>query len=111
MILDYPPIAMPKTLKEWKVVITSVEQGYESTEGWHNYKTSTGTIYRGWDNLWTLKSPTRTSRMGSLSASIAISTVIWQRNADQKRRNEKHKHVLNATRRDTLPKIVKGNKR
>ena len=32
-ILGYPPIAMPKILKEWKVAITSVEQGYESTEG------------------------------------------------------------------------------
>ena len=32
-ILGYPPIAMPETLKEWKVVITSVGQGYESTEG------------------------------------------------------------------------------
>ena len=31
-ILDYPPIAMPETLKERKVAITSVEQGYESTE-------------------------------------------------------------------------------
>jgi len=33
MILGYSPIAAPETLKEWKVVITSVEQGYESTEG------------------------------------------------------------------------------
>jgi len=32
-ILGYPPIAMPETFKEWKVAITSVEQGYESTEG------------------------------------------------------------------------------
>jgi len=32
-ILGYPPIAMPEILKEWKVVITSVRQGYESTEG------------------------------------------------------------------------------
>jgi len=47
MILGYPPIAMPETLKEWKVVITSVEQGYESTEGRHDYKTSMGTTYRG----------------------------------------------------------------
>ena len=31
-ILDYLPIIAPKTLKEWKVVITSVEQGYESTK-------------------------------------------------------------------------------
>jgi len=47
MILGYPPIAMPETLKEWKVAITSVEQGYESTEGRHDYKTSTGTTYGG----------------------------------------------------------------
>ena len=32
-ILGYPPIAMPETLKEWKVAITSVGQEYESTEG------------------------------------------------------------------------------
>ena len=33
MILGYPPIVMSETLKEWKVAITSVGQGYESTEG------------------------------------------------------------------------------
>jgi len=32
-ILGYPPIAMLKTLKKWKVAITSVGQGYESMEG------------------------------------------------------------------------------
>jgi len=32
-ILGYLPIVMPETLKEWKVAITSVGQGYESTEG------------------------------------------------------------------------------
>ena len=46
-ILGYPPIVMPETLKEWKVAITSVGQGYKSTEGWQDYKTSTGTTYRG----------------------------------------------------------------
>ena len=46
-ILGYPPIAMPETLKEWKVAITSVRQGYESTEGRHDYKTGTGTTYGG----------------------------------------------------------------
>jgi len=45
--LGYPPIAMPESLKEWKVVITSVGQGYESTERCYDYKTSTGTTYRG----------------------------------------------------------------
>jgi len=38
---------MPETLKEWKVVITSVGQGYESAEGRHDYKMGTGTTYGG----------------------------------------------------------------
>jgi len=46
-ILGYPPMAMPETLKEWKVAIMSVGQGYESIEGRHDYKTSTGIIYSG----------------------------------------------------------------
>ena len=46
-ILGYPLIAMPESLKEWKVAITSVEQEYESTEECHNYKTSTRTTYGG----------------------------------------------------------------
>jgi len=46
-ILGYPPIAIPETLKEWKVAITSVEQGYESTKERQDYKTATGTTYRG----------------------------------------------------------------
>jgi len=36
---------MPESLKEWKVVITSVGQGYESTEECYDYKTSIGTTY------------------------------------------------------------------
>ena len=46
-ILGYPPIAALKTLKEQKVVLTSVGQGYESTEGQQDYKTSIGMIYEG----------------------------------------------------------------
>jgi len=46
-ILRYPPMAMPETLKEWKVVIMSVGQGYESMKGHHDYKTSTETTYGG----------------------------------------------------------------
>jgi len=38
---------MPESLKEWKVAITLVGQGYKSTEEHHNYKTSTRTIYGG----------------------------------------------------------------
>jgi len=33
MILEYLLIAALEILKEWKVVITSVGQGYKSTEG------------------------------------------------------------------------------
>jgi len=62
------------------------------------------------DNQWTLGSPMITSRMGSPSASIATSMDIWQKNANWRIRNEKHKHVLNVTRRDISPKIVKGNR-
>ena len=62
------------------------------------------------DNQWTLESPMTISKTGSLSASIATSTDTWQRNADRKRRNEKHKHVLNATRRGILPKTAEGNR-
>ena len=40
-------MAMPETLKEWKVAITSVGQGYESMEGRYDYKTSTRTTYGG----------------------------------------------------------------
>jgi len=46
IILGYLPIAASETLKKWKVVITLVRQKYEFTEGQHDYKTSTGTIYR-----------------------------------------------------------------
>jgi len=37
--LGYPPIAVPESLKEWKVAITSVGQGYKSTKGQHDYRT------------------------------------------------------------------------
>ena len=46
-ILGYLPIAMPEILKKWKVAIMSVGQGYESTKGWHDYKTSMGITYGG----------------------------------------------------------------
>ena len=48
-ILRYPPITIPESLKEWKVAIISVRQGYESTKGCHNYKTE----FRS--NLWEMR--------------------------------------------------------
>jgi len=46
-ILGYLLIAVLETLRKWKVVITSVEQEYESTEDKKDYKTGTDTIYGG----------------------------------------------------------------
>jgi len=57
-----------------------------------------------------LGSPTIISKMGSLSASTATSTDTWQKNAEQKRKNEKYKHVLNATRRGILPRTAEGSR-
>ena len=62
------------------------------------------------DNLWTLGSPMTTSKMGSPNASIVTNMDTWQRNADWKRRNEKHEHVLNVTRRGILPKTAKESR-
>jgi len=62
------------------------------------------------DSQWILGSPMTISKMGSLSASIATSTDIWQRSVEQRRRNKKHEHVLNMTRRGILPKTAKRNK-
>ena len=53
--MGYLLIAMPKSLKEWKVAITSVRQEYESTEEHHDYKTSTGTIYGGRGQLMDIR--------------------------------------------------------
>ena len=62
------------------------------------------------NNTWILGSPMTISKTESSSASIATSMVIWQRNADQKRRNEKHECALNATKNGILPRIVKENR-
>ena len=62
------------------------------------------------DSQWILGSPTRTLKTGSLSASTTTSTDIWQRNAKQRRRNEKPEHASNVTRKDILPEIAKESK-
>ena len=50
-------------------------------------------------NQWILESPMIISKTGSPNASTATSMDTWQRNANQKRRNEKHERVSNTTRR------------
>ena len=63
------------------------------------------------DNQWILESPMTTLKTGSQSASTATNTDIWQRNAEQRRKNEAHELVSNATRRGILPRTVKKNRR
>ena len=62
------------------------------------------------DNPWTLGSLMRTSKTGSPSASTATNIVIWQRNADQRRKNRKREPVSNVTRKSTSPKITKESR-
>jgi len=53
----------------------------------------------GKDSLWTLESPTRTSRMENQNALIATNMDTWQKNADRRRKNEKQGNVSNMTRK------------
>ena len=46
IILEYPLIVAPESLKEWKVAITLVRQGYKFTEGKKNYKTGLEITYK-----------------------------------------------------------------
>ena len=62
------------------------------------------------NNQQILGNPMRISRMESLSALIVTSIGIQQRNADQRRRNEKPGHALNMTRKDILPETAKESK-
>ena len=62
------------------------------------------------DNQWILGSPMTISKTGSPNASTATSMDTWQKNAKQRRRNEKQEHVLNVTKKGILPKIARENK-
>jgi len=59
------------------------------------------------DNQWTLESPTRTLKMGSLSALIATSTDTWQKNADKRKKNTKPGNVSNVRKKNTSPRTAK----
>ena len=50
-ILEYLPIAVPKSLKEWKVVITLVKQEYKSIEGRKYYWMGSSITYGGREAL------------------------------------------------------------
>ena len=99
---------MPETLKEWKVAITSVEQGYESTEGRHNYKTGTGTTYGGRGQPMDIGKSNDNFKDRKPKC---LNMDTWQRNANQKRRNAKQGHVSNTRRKSISPETAKGSRR
>jgi len=55
-------------------------------------------------------SPWTTSKTGSLSASTATNMGIWQKNADQRRRNIKLESASNAKRKGTLQRTAKKSR-
>ena len=63
-ILGYLPIAALETLKEWKMVITSVRQEYKFTEGQNDYKTSTGVTYGEWGQLMDIEKSNKNFKDG-----------------------------------------------
>jgi len=63
------------------------------------------------DNLWTLRSPMTTLKMGSPNASTATNIGIWQKNADQRRKNTKLENVSNVKRKDILQRTAREHSR
>ena len=60
------------------------------------------------DNLWTLGSPMTTLKIGSPNASTATNMSIWQKNANQRRKNIKLGNVSNMKRKN-IYKGLQGN--
>jgi len=58
-----------------------------------------------------LESPIIISKMESPSASIVTNMDIWQRNAKQRKKNERLRHALNVTKKDILSETAKESKR
>jgi len=59
---------------------------------------------------WILEDPMTTLKTEIQNASTATSMNIWQKNAGQRRRNEKLRSVSNVTRKDTSPRTVKKSR-
>ena len=102
-ILGYPLIAAPKTLKEWKVAIISVGQGYESTEGQHDYKTSIGTTYGEWGQPIDIGKSNNNFRDRKLKCFNCNKYKYMAKKYQLKKKEDN----LNVTKKDTLPKTIK----
>ena len=63
----------------------------------------------GENSLWILERATTTSKTGNQSVSIATSMGIQLKNVGTRRKKKKQGNVSNMTKKDTLPKTVKGN--
>ena len=109
IILGYPPIAMLETLKEWKVAITSVGQGYESMKGRHNYKMSTGTTYGGRRQPINIGRSNDNFKDGKPKCFNC--NKYWHMARDCREKNEKQGNASNIIKKDTLQKTARGSKR
>jgi len=58
-------------------------------------------------NPWTLGSPTTTLKMGSPNTSTATNTGIWQKSANQRRKNARPGNVSNVRKKDILQRTTK----
>jgi len=63
----------------------------------------------GKDSPWTLKRVMTILKMGSLSASTAISMATWLKNVEIRRKRKKSESVSSVTKKGTLREIVKEN--
>ena len=68
-------MAMPETLKEWKMAIMSARQGYESTEDAMITRQAQELHMVVEDNQWILGDLMTISKTGNQSVSIATNTV------------------------------------
>ena len=50
-IMVYPLAQVPKSLEQWKVAITAIEQGYKQTNICYDYRTGSGITYEGMGKL------------------------------------------------------------
>ena len=53
------------------------------------------------DNQWILGNPMITSKMENQSVLTATSMAIWQRSAEQRRKNKRQELISNVTKRST----------
>ena len=110
MILGYPPIAMLESLKKQKIIITSVRQGYKSTEGHHDYKMSTGVTYGGREQPMDIRRFNDNFKDRKLKCFNCNKYRYMAKNAEQRIINDKLGNVSSVIKKNTLQRTAKGSR-